>query len=389
MNKKLLKLLNEINACKGKIAGLIEEDKLEEAETEKAKLETLQNKFNMLSEILSEPETGEGMTNIAADPIKGFTNKDVVIPVSEKKDPIHDFAQAARSGFKNMNSEGTGADGGYTVPEDIQTMINQYKDAEFSLESLVNVEPVTAPSGRRTYQTRSQHTGFSTVSEGGKIGTNEGPKFEVINYSVKKYAGALPVTNELLEDSDANITNVLVEWLGKEDVATRNKIILEAVAKKGTTAIKSIDDIKKAVNVTLGQAYAGSVSVITNDDGLNYFDTLKDSTGRDLLKSAIDPTDPFKMVLAIGARKIPVVVVPNDVLKTGEAGAIPVIIGDLREYCRIYDRKQLSIMMSDVAAVGDVNAFEQDLTIFRGLERLDCQVIDSKAIVNATLTPGE
>ena len=386
MNKKLLKLLNEINAKKEKIAGLIEQDNLEEAEAEKADLVKMQSKFDMLSEILSEPDTAG---SIIENPVHGTANNDVVIPVSVERDPVHDFAEAARSGFRNMNNEGTGADGGYTVPEDIQTMINQYKDAEFSLESLVNVEPVTAPSGRRTYQTRSQHTGFSTVSEGGKIGTNEGPKFEVINYSVKKYAGALPVTNELLEDSDANITNVLVEWLGKEDVATRNKIILEAVAKKGTTAIKSIDDIKKAVNVTLGQAYAGSVSVITNDDGLNYFDTLKDSTGRDLLKSAIDPTDPFKMVLAIGARKIPVVVVPNDVLKTGEAGAIPVIIGDLREYCRIYDRKQLSIMMSDVAAVGDVNAFEQDLTIFRGLERLDCQVIDSKAIVNATLTPGE
>ena len=386
MNKKLLKLLNEINAKKEKIAGLIEQDNLEEAEAEKADLVKMQSKFDMLSEILSEPDTAG---SIIENPVHGTANNDVVIPVSVERDPVHDFAEAARSGFRTMNNEGTGADGGYTVPEDIQTMINQYKDAEFSLESLVNVEPVTAPSGRRTYQTRSQHTGFSTVSEGGKIGTNEGPKFEVINYSVKKYAGALPVTNELLEDSDANITNVLVEWLGKEDVATRNKIILEAVAKKETTAIKSIDDIKKAVNVTLGQAYAGSVSVITNDDGLNYFDTLKDSTGRDLLKSAVDPTDPFKMVLAIGARKIPVVVVPNDVLKTGVAGAIPVIIGDLREYCRIYDRKQLSIMMSDVAAVGDVNAFEQDLTIFRGLERLDCQVIDSKAIVNATLTPGE
>lgn len=386
MNKKLLKLLNEINAKKEKIAGLIEQDNLEEAEAEKADLVKMQGKFDMLSEILSEPDTAG---SIVENPVHGAANNDVVIPVSVERDPVHDFAEAARSGFRNMNKEGTGVDGGYTVPEDIQTMINQYKDAEFSLESLVNVEPVTAPFGRRTYQTRSQHTGFSTVSEGGIIETNGGPKFETINYCVKKYAGALPVTNELLEDSDANITNVLVEWLGKEDVATRNKIILEAVAKKGTTAIKSIDDIKKAVNVTLGQAYAGSVSVITNDDGLNYFDTLKDSTGRDLLKSAIDPTDPFKMVLAIGARKIPVVVVPNNVLKTGEAGAIPVIIGDLREYCRIYDRKQLSIMMSDVAAVGDVNAFEQDLTIFRGLERLDCQVIDSKAIVNATLTPGE
>lgn len=383
MNKELRELLDKINESKAKVTALVNEEKMEEAKEEKKNLERLQEKFNLLSDVLEEGQKVVG--------IQEPTNDTGIAEVTTKisgEDAVHKFAEAARNGFRvtNMNNEGSGADGGYTVPEDIQTMINQYKDAEFSLENLVTVEPVTAPSGRRTYQTRAQHTGFETVAEGGKIGEKTGPQFEVINYTVKKYAGYLPCTNELLEDSDANITNTLVEWIGKEDVATRNKIILEKVKEKEETAIKSIDDIKKAVNVTLGQAYAGSVSIITNDDGLNYFDTLKDSTGRDLLKSAIDPTDPFKMVLAVGARKIPVIVIPNSVLKTKETGEIPVIIGDLKEYCRIYDRKKITIAISNIASIGDINAFEQDLTIFRGIERLDCQVIDKKAIVNAALT---
>ena len=52
------------------------------------------------------------------------------------------------------------------------------------------------------------------MAEGGKIGNVAGPSFEVIEYSIKKYAGWLPITNELLSDSDANLTNTLIVWLG-------------------------------------------------------------------------------------------------------------------------------------------------------------------------------
>ena len=95
------------------------------------------------------------------------------------------------------------------------------------------------------------------------------------------------------------------------------------------------------------------------------------------------------MTLAIGARKVPVVVVPNGVMAT-TSNNVPFVIGDLKEYCRIFDRKQLTISVSDVAAVGTgaaaINAFEEDLTIFRGIERLDAVVVDSDAIVNGYIT---
>ncbi|MBQ8143810.1 MAG: phage major capsid protein, partial [Butyricicoccus sp.] len=299
-------------------------------------------------------------------------------------DAIKAFADAARAGFKQMN-EGTGADGGYNVPQDIRTRINKYKEERGSLARLVDREAVTTMSGRRTYQSRAQHTGFTLVAEGGKIPKVATPKFDVLAYTIKKYAGYLPVTNELLKDSDANIANVLIEWLGGEEIATENTQIIAAVNQKEATAMTGINDIKKAINVTLA-AFAGSVRIVTNSDGLQYLDTLEDANGRPLLSP--DPTKPMQMRLSVGARSIPIEVFPNAVLPTGETGAIPFIVGDLYEYMKLFDREQLSITVSDVAVAGEFNAFENDMTLFRGIMRADFVPKDTEAIVRGELTPA-
>lgn len=381
MNKKLRELLAEINGLKNQVVNLTSEGKIEEAKEAKKDLQAKQEEFDLLKDVMD--PNGDGSVETVAKPVEA------------KKDAIHEFAQAARRGFRNMNNEGTAADGGYTVPEDIQTRINKFREANFGLQSLVSTESVSTMSGRRTYQTKAQHTGFSLVAEAGKIGAKTGPTFTPVNYTIKKYAGYLPVTNELLEDSDANISNVLIEWLGEEDVATRNSIILTKIAAKAQTDLTPgendgpIDKIKKAFNVTLGQAYAATAAIVTNDDGLNYLDTLRDQNGRYLLQPDINPDNPFSMTLAIGARKVPVVVIPNVVLATA-SNKVPFIVGDLKEYVKIFDRKQLTISVSDVAAVGTgaaaINAFEEDLTIFRGIERLDAVVVDADAIVNGFIT---
>ena len=300
----------------------------------------------------------------------------------EKVDAFKALANAARTGFKANMNEGSPVDGGYTVPEDIRTAINRYKEEKFSLRTLIDYEHVTTNKGRRTYKTRAQHTGFVQVAEGGKIPQTGAPKFEVMNYEIKKYAGYLPVTNELLEDSDAAIANLVVEWLGDEEVATENAQILAKINEKEATAMSSIDDIKKAVNVDLA-AFAGSVRIVTNSDGLQYLDTLKDANKRYLL--APDPTDHMNMYLSVGARRIPVTVVPNKVLATNE-GKLPFIVGDLKEYMKEFDRKQLSITMSNTASVTDFNAFEMDMTLWRAIMRADWQVLDSQAIVRGELT---
>ena len=240
----------------------------------------------------------------------------VNVKPENQKDPVHEFAQAVRRGFKNLNNEGTGADGGYTVPEDIQTKIEKYREAKFSLVNLISKENVTTNKGRRTFQTKAQHAGFSKVAEAAAIGAVSGPQFSILNYAIDKFAGYLPVTNELLEDSDANITAVMVEWLGEEEIATDNAQILAQIATKTQTALTGIDDIKKALNITLGQAYAPTSAIVTNDDGLNYLDTLKVSAGSNeyLLKPDRDQTSPYEYVLAVGARRVPVIVVPNGIL---------------------------------------------------------------------------
>ena len=377
MNKKLLKLLDEINSKKSEVKNLVDQGKIEEAKAAKEELKKLQDEFDILKDL-----EDEGISN-AANQIQEGTAQPV-----QKKDPEKEFADAARRGFRNSMNEGTPAEGGYTVPEDIQTRINTYREATASLINLVDVENVTTNKGSRTFKKRSQQTGFTKVGEGAKIPGGKTPQFERIDYEIDKYAGYFPVTNELLEDSDANITSVLVSWIGNESRVTRNKIILEVINEKEKTAIAGLDDIKKALNVTLGQAFKPTSRIITNDDGLQYLDTLKNDKGEYILQP--DPASPMQMALCAGATRVPVSVIPNGDMpsdtSTAKTRKIPMIIGDLKEAVKFFDRKLLTIMTSNIAMAGKLNAFEEDLTLFRSIEREDCVMKDDQAFVNGELT---
>lgn len=372
MNKELRELLKQINNKKAEAKRLVNENKIEEAQAAKEELKNLQAKFDVLYDL--EDEVEEKIKNkIETGDVKEVTNN--------KKDSTKEFANAARNGFRvnNKMSEGIPADGGYTVPEDILTRINTYKESKKSLKDLVDVEKVTTDKGQRTFKKRSQQTGFVKVGEGGKIGAKATPQFERITYEIEKYAGYFPVTNELLSDSDANITNTLIEWIGDESRVTANKLILEQIATLNEVKLEGIDDIKKALNVTLGQAFKATSKIITNDDGLQYLDTLKDTDGKYLLQP--NPSNPMEMRLCAGATTIPIEVIPNDDMPT-KTNKIPFIIGDLKEGIKFWDRQLMNIKTSDVAVIGELNAYEEDLTLFRAIEREDVTVKDSKAIVN-------
>lgn len=379
MNKKLLELLDKINNKKVEVRSLVDQGKIEEAKAAKDELKKLQDEFDILKDI----------DDTAVTNLENNTNKGVNL--NQKKDSVKEFADAARKGFRNSMNEGTAADGGYTVPEDIQTRINERRTAKTSLIDLVDVENVTTNKGSRTFKKRTQQTGFTKIGEGGKLSAGSTPQFERMNYEIAKYAGYFPVTNELLEDSDANITDTLVTWIGDESRVTRNKIILGVIDQKAKTTIKSLDDIKEALNVTLGQAFKQTSCIVTNDDGLQWLDTLKNDRGEYLLQPS--PADPMKMVLCAGATTVPVKVIPNDDMPsdttTKGTTKIPVIIGDLKEGIKFFDRKRLTLITSNIAVAGELNAFEEDLTLFRAIEREDCKTKDDAAFVNGVLTITE
>ena len=343
---------------------------LQELIKAKKELEDMQAKFDLLKDVMDPAGNGTVEPQNATP-----------VPNGEPKDSTKEFANAARRGFRNATmTEGTPADGGYTVPEDIQTRINEYRSA---LASLVDVQSATTNKGQRTFKKRAQQTGFAKVGEGGKILGKNTPQFERKTYEIDKYAGYFPVSNELLEDSDANITSTLINWIGDESRVTRNKIILEQLQTKAVTAMASVDDIKKALNVTLGQAFKATSAIVTNDDGLQWLDTLKDNEGKYLLQP--DPANPMQLRICAGATIVPVYVIPNADLesdtKTAKTRKIPMFIGDLKEAIVFWDRNRMTLMTSNIAQIGTLNAFEEDLTIFRAIEREDCTVKDDAAYV--------
>lgn len=379
MNKEMLELLDKIEQKKSEVRNLASEGKLEEAKKAKDELKDLQAKFDLLKDL--EDDDLEGMKKKAA---AGNAKE------AEPKDSTKEFANAARNGFRVNNSmnEGTGSEGGYTVPEDIQTRINKRRESKASLLDLVDVEPVTTKSGSRTFKKRTQQTGFTKVGEGGKIPGIATPQFERMDYEISKYAGYFPVTNELLKDTDAAITDTLVEWIGDESRVTKNVIIRDVINTKEKTPLTGLDDIKKVLNVTLGSAFKSTSKIVTNDDGLQYLDTLKDKDGKYLLQP--NPANPMQMRLCAGATIVEVKVYPNADLPSDVATArkrkVPMIIGDLKEGIKFFDRELLTIIASNIAQAGDLNAFEDDLTLFRAIEREDCKVKDDQAFVNGEIT---
>lgn len=379
MNKKLLELLNKINSKKAEVKKLVDEGKIEEAKASKEELKKMQDEFDILKDL----------DDAEMDDFKDHADKSREL--DQKKDSVKEFADAARRGFRNSMNEGTAADGGYTVPEDIQTRINERRTAKASLIDLVDVENVTTNKGARTFKKRSQQTGFTKVGEGAKIPGGNTPQFERLEYEIEKYAGYYPVTNELLTDSDANITDALITWIGDESRVTRNKIIRDVIGNKKATAITSLDDIKKALNVTLGQAFKPTSKVITNDDGLQWLDTLKNDKGEYLLQPSA--SNPMENVLCAGATRVPVKVIPNEDMPSDTTAKgtrkIPMIIGDLKEGIKFWDRMKTTLTTSNTAVAGNLNAFEEDLTLFRAIEREDCKTKDDAAFVNGELVITE
>lgn len=384
MNKKMRELLAKITQKRMMAKGFMEDGEnkdLEKAAALMDEADELQKEYDLEARMYE----AEKKDNT---PSKEDIQKDKA--EKEEKNSIKAVADAIRAVAKTMN-EGTGTDGGYTVPEDVETRIRELREAKFSLEQLVDVEAVSTMSGQRTYKTRAQKKGFSKVGEKSKISKIDGPAFSRIKYTINKYAGYLPITNELLEDSDENLVNTILEWLADESRVTRNNLILEAINNKSKKEIDGgVKGIKTVLNKELGQAFKSTSVVLTNDDGLDYLDNLEDKNGRPLLNP--DPTNSTNLQLRAGATIVPIRVLPNDDMKS-DGNKVPFVIGDLKEGIKLFDRKKTNIMTSNTAVVGSgedaINAFEDDCTLFRGIEREDVEVKDEKAFVNCYITVEE
>ena len=378
MNKKMREIMAKIQAKTMEAKSFMEGENKDVAKANEI--------LSEIDSLKAEYETEKRLYELEKD-----TNAPSVTELENKAntqlDAVANFAKAVRSIIQGKGLvEGVDADGGYTVPEDIQTTVNKWADVDYSLLQDIDVVTVSTNKGARTYQAKTDADVFVDLDENGAITKEiEAPKFERVTYSIQDRAGFMPVSNDLIADSDANIVSLVSEWLGKANVATSNAKILELINTKPQTELTDMDGIKSAVNVTLGQAYKNGAKIITNDDGLNYLDTLKDENGRYLLNP--DPTNSAKLTLRCGNVVLPIKVLPNKILKTVD-NKVPMIVGDLKSAIRKWDRQSMSIKASDVASIGGFNAYAMNMTLFRAILRDDYTKMDFDAIVNGFITVG-
>lgn len=391
MPQELIELLNKINAKKEEVKNLAKENKIEEAKAAKKELIDLQAKFDVLYDLEDEAEEKikDDIENGNAKVISGVANKG--------KELANAFVNAIKAGLTkkpvaekdmeilNSMKEGTPEDGGLTVPQDIQTSIKELRRSQDALETLVNVETVSTETGTRVIEKAADQTPFDNVEEEAEFPDVSTPQFEKISYKVKKKGGILKVTRELLQDTAENILGYLRRWIAKKSKATRNALIvnkINEITNSKEVAIKDLDGLKDIFNVKLDPAIVVTSGILTNQNGFNWLDKLKDSDGKYVLQS--NPTN-LTQKLLFGV--YPVTVVSNKVLpskgvgSTGEETAWkhPIICGDLKEAITIFDRENMTIEISTEA--GDL--WGKDQTGIKVRERLDIQAVDSEAIVKA------
>jgi len=371
MTREERELRLQIEALKNEARQLVSEDKLEEAKAKVKEAEKLAEKADLLAKL-------------EADDLNN-----VQVPKGEKKDQDEMKALYRKAFFKafrrqtltqeerdavNALTATEGEDGGLLVPEDVQTAINQYKRSLPQLETLIEVVPVSTASGSRVFEKLATMTPFANITDDtADIDEMDHPKFEPLTYAIKKYAGWLPVPNDLLKDSDQNIIAYLRNWIARKSIVTRNTLILDILTDGTAVSFADYKDIKKAINKTLDPMIAANAVIVTNQDGFHYLDTLEDGTGKPILQ--VDITQPSRKLFA----GKPIEVVANSVLATTGTTTkkAPIFVGDLKEGIVMFERQGYQI---DTTREGGT-AFRKDRTEIRVIERENIKAKDTGAFV--------
>lgn len=374
MTREERELRSQIATLKNEARTLVSEDKMDEAKAKAAEAQSLTDKADLLAKL---EDDGSG------DSLPRGEAKDKAEQMNVYKSGFlnairgRTLSDSERDAIKLLNtvvpmSGGAEATGGLLVPQDLQTAINQYKRTLPQLEPLINVIPVSTLSGQRVFETIAAMTALANISdETADIDEMAPPTFEKVTYSIKDYAGWMPVPNDLLNDSDQNIEAYLAQWIGRKSVVTRNSLILAIFNALIPATWTDYNGIKKALNITLDPMIAANAIIMTNQDGFQYLDTLEDGNGRPILQ--VDVTQPSQKLFA----GKPVKVIGNSALASAAGDVAPFFVGDPRELVAMFERKGHEIASTNIGGT----AFRKNRTELRVIEREDVKAVDTSSVV--------
>lgn len=280
-----------------------------------------------------------------ADSNLKLEGKDLLIPMNAAVNPTQD-------GLKTVET------GKVTSKEIVTTPIREVKTV-LDLKQFVTTHK--ASKGEGSYPILKHATSkMASVEELEKNPALAKPEFTDVPWKVKTYRGAIPLSQEAIDDADVDLLAIVAEAANQIKVNTTNDAIATVLKDFEAKTAADLDAIKEILNVNLDPAY--NVSFVVSQSFYQKLDTLKDKNGRYLLQDSI--------VSASGKAFLghPVFVVSDTTLgATGEAKAF---IGDAQRAVLFADRQELGLRWTDNEIYGQY---------LQAVVRFDVKKADAKA----------
>lgn len=340
---ELTKQLDDINA---QIKAL--EDEKQQLEDELAAIE----EDEQPKEESEEAERGAQKTMSKRETIK---NTEELTYQERAKKAINGYVrkqERAVTGFKTT-------DGEVVIPEEILQAYKKPID-QVDLKQYVRTVKVNSKNGSLPVIKRAEGT-MNTVEELAANPELAKPTFTEVKYNVKTYRGYVPVSQEVIDDADYDVTGLVAEAINDQTLNTTNKAIATVV--KGLTAkeVTGVDGLKDLINKEIKKVY--NVKLFVSASLYAALDKLKDKNGRYLLQDSITAAS-GKMLLGKE-----VVVLDDDVIAAA-AGEMKGFVGDLAAAVTYFDRVQTTVRWTDNEIYGQ---------LLSGVTRFDVQKVDTDA----------
>lgn len=282
----------------------------------------------------------------------------------EVREIINDYVRTKQlrqmDGFKVV-------DGGVLVPEEILAPYRKPEDV-VDLTKLVRVTKVNRGSGKVPVIKKSGSKMVS-VAELEKNPELAKPTITDVAYDIETYRGYIPVSQEVIDDADFDVTGLIAEEISDQELNTKNNAIVEVLKTATPKAVTGLDELKAVFNKDIKRVY--NVKAVISASLYNVLDTMKDKNGRYLLQDDI--------TLESGKRLFgkEVVILDDDVIGEADSNLVG-FIGDLEAFCMLFDRKSASVKWVDNDIYGQLLA---------SYVRFDVQKIDEDAGLYITFEP--
>ncbi|AAM79548.1 TPA: phage major capsid protein [Streptococcus pyogenes] len=282
-----------------------------------------------------------------------FEGKDeVLMPINETT-PV----EPQKDGIKKENAKPVSSEEIlYTPAREVKTVVD--------LKPFTTVYQAKKASGKYPVLQRAT-TKMVTVAELEKNPALAKPDFKDVAWNIDTYRGAIPLSQESIDDADVDLVGIVSESISQIKVNTTNDAIAKVLKSFTTKTVKNLDEIKALLNGGFDPAY--NVSLIVSQSFYQTLDTLKDGNGRYLLQDDITAVS-GKVLLGK-----PVFVLSDEVL-----GANKAFIGDFKRGVLFADRKDLGLRWADNEIYGQY---------LQAVLRFGVSKVDDKAGYYVTFTP--